>query len=47
MWKTKRYTHKELGEQSGVYYLTGGGRVRTYRAEGMNALKAADEQSAP
>jgi len=47
MWKTRRYTHKEIGEQVGVHYLTVGRWVRTYQAEGIKALKAAEQQGRP
>lgn len=47
MWKTKRYTHKEIGEQVGVHYLTVGRWVRTYQSDGMKALKASEQQGRP
>lgn len=47
MWKTKRYTHKEIGEQVGVHYLTIGRWVRIFQAEGMKALKASEQQGRP
>jgi transposase len=47
MWKTKRYTHKEIGEQVGVHYLTVGRWVRIYQAKGLKALKASEQQGRP
>lgn len=40
MWKTDRYTHREIGEQVGVHYLTVGRWLKKYRDGGVNALQA-------
>jgi len=47
MWKTKRYTHKDIAEQVGVHYLTVGRWVRSYKAEGIKALRASELQGRP
>lgn len=40
MWKTGRYTHREIGEQVGVHYLTVGRWIKKYQAGGLQALHA-------
>lgn len=40
MWKTGRYTHREIGEQVGVHYLTVGRWIKKYQDGGTKALQA-------
>lgn len=40
MWKTGRYTHREIGEQVGVHYLTVGRWIKKYQDGGAKALQA-------
>lgn len=40
MWKTGRYTHREIGEQVGVHYLTVGRWIKKYQDGGTQALQA-------
>ena len=40
MWKTGRYTHREIGEQVGVHYLTVGRWIKKYLDGGVKALQA-------
>ena len=47
MWQKDRYTHKEIAEQVGVHYLTVGRWTRTFKAEGIQALRAAKQQGRP
>jgi len=47
MWKKHRYTHKEIGEQVGVHYLTVGRWINRYKSEGMKGLAASKIQGRP
>lgn len=40
MWKTGGYTHREIGEQVGVHYLTVGRWIKKYQDGGSRALQA-------
>ena len=40
MWKTGGYTHREIGEQVGVHYLTVGRWIKKYQDGGSKALQA-------
>lgn len=40
MWKTGSYTHREIGDQVGVHYLTIGRWIKKYQEGGAKALQA-------
>lgn len=47
MWKKNRYTHREIGDQVGVHYLTVGRWISRYKAGGMKALVSSTTQGRP
>lgn len=47
MWKKNRYTHREIGDQVGVHYLTVGRWISRYKTGGMKALLSSQTQGRP
>jgi len=47
MWKKNRYTHRDIGEQVGVHYLTVGRWINRYNSGGMKAILSSKTQGRP